>query len=541
MSSRSFILTLLAILVACGSALGWVLASRPVLPPRPAWEFPRLPIEQVKAPVPARFAGPLPSQLEDFWQQLEKGPPLSHVRFRLLEGDREMSERFLSAFSQAAARTQDIQALADTYGEALWFESRGRFEDIVGRGHFGDEGEPPCAWLREQLEAPGAEHTLIGRLFWWKLALCSGPETEAFFAREEAPTALVLDQYFRFGIPRFTAAMDKRVRRVLAEDRQEFFDLAAALLSQSPQPAAQALAEQLARQARGELVEKLREVRADHQRQEEYFQRRCRELPVSPDGLDPVHIDTCLKRWAQADWPATARLASMLIARPGVSTSQQEDFAVLTLFASTTQRDVWAQGRGLLPPSLSGQAARRDSLSLDSQMRTEKRAVQIQPNQVMKKRPFPLQHDDLLVTLAWMVHPELRGVVFEEVPPAVDARTGQALDGHTLHAYADGERFSIKTLNQEYWLDVGAVLALLNRVLEVRGSTTRFAALGHRSSFLTIVSGPAEALREADSLRLLLLGDARELVAWAIDDSNWLLKKYKEYKESKEKAALSSP
>ena len=65
--------------------------------------------------------------------------------------------------------------------------------------------------------------------------------------------------------------------------------------------------------------------------------------------------------------------------------------------------------------------------------------------------------------------------------------------------------------------------------------------LGHRSPVLTIVSGPAEALREADSLRLLLLGDAREVVAWAIDDSNWLLKKYKEYKESKEKAALSRP
>jgi hypothetical protein len=538
LGNKSFILATLAVLVACGGALWWVLTSRPVLPPRPAWDFPRLPVEQVKAPVPARFSGPLPSQVEGFWEQLEKGPPLSHVRLRLLEGDREMSERFLSALRHAAAWTPDIQTLKDTYGEALWIEGPSNAEDVLDRNFLRDEGEPPCAWLREQLQEPSAEHAVIRKLFWWKLALCSGPETEALFAREEAPTELVIDQYFRFGPPRFTAAMDKRVRRVLAEDQQEFFDRAAALLSQSPEPAAQALAEQLARQARGELVEKLRETRANYQRQEEYYERECRELPVSPDGLDPIHIDMCLERWARADWPATARLASMLFARPGMSTFDQEAFAVLTRFASTPQRDAWAQERGLLPRSLSGQEAPRDSLRLASQMVTEKRAVYVNPSRLMKRQLFqqllPLQHDDLLVTLAWMVHPELQGVVFEEVPPAVDARTGKALDGHILHAYADGERFSIKTLNQEYWQDVGAVLALLNRLLEVRGSTTRFAVFGYPASILTVVSGPAAALREADSLRLVQLGDAREVVARAMDaDSLW--------KRFKEKAALNNP
>lgn len=535
MSNRSFILATLAVLMACGGALWWVLTSRSVLPPRPAWEFPRLPVEQVKAPVPARFSAPLPSQVEDFWKQMEKGPPPSHVRFRLLEGDREMSERFLSALRQAAARTPDLQALMDTYGEALWIEGPSNVEDVLSRNFVRDEGEPPCAWLHEQLQEPTAERAVIRKLFWWKLALCSGPETEALFARDEAPTELVIDQYFWFGPPRFTAAMDKRVRRVLAEDQQEFFDRAAALLSQTPAPAAQALAEQLARQARGELVEKLREIRAEYQRQEEYYERECRELPVSPDGLDPIHIDMCLERWAQEDWPATARLASMLIARPGMSAFQQETFAVLMRFASTTQRDVWAQEQGLLPGLLPGREVRGDSLRLADQMLTEKRAIHVNPRRLMKKQLFPLQHDDLLVTLAWMVHPELQGVVFEEVPPAVDSRTGQALDGHTLHAYADGERFSIKTLNQEYWQDVGAVLALLNRLLEARGSTARFAALGQRSPILTIVSGPAAALREADALRLLQLGDAREVVAQAMDDADWLWKKYKE------KAALNNP
>jgi hypothetical protein len=449
------------------------------------------------------------------------------VRLRLLEGDREMSERFLSALRQAAARTPDLQPLTDTFGEALWIEGPGNVEDVLDRDFLGGEGEPPCAWLREQLQEPSVEHAIIRKLFWWKLALCSGPETEALFAREEAPTELVIDQYFRFGPPRFTAAMDKRVRRLLAEDQQEFFDRAAALLSRSPDPAAQALADQLARQARGELVEKLRETRADPQRQAEYYERECRELPVSPDGLDPIHIDMCLERWARADWPATARLASMLIARPGMSTFKQEAFAVLTRFASPPQRDAWAQERGLLPRSLSGQEVRWDSLRLADQMVTEKRAVYADPSGIMRRQRFPLRHDDLLVTLAWVVHPELQGVVFEEVPPTVDARTGQPLDGHTLHAYADGERFSIKALNQESWQDIGAVLALLNRLLEVRGSTTRFAVLNYPSPILTVVSGPAEALREADSLRLLLLGDGREVVARAMDADS-IVKRFKE-------------
>jgi hypothetical protein len=354
------------------------------------------------------------------------------------------------------------------------------------------------------------------------LALCSGPETEAFFAREEAPPALVIENYFLFGRPRFTAAMDKAMRRLLAEDQQEFFERATALLSQSPEPAAQALADQLVRQARGALAEQVRETRADYQRRGEYYERRCRELPVSPGGLDPILIGTCLPRWAQADWPATARLASMLRARPGASSVQQEEFAVLTRFASTSHRDAWAQERGLLPVSGAGREALGEPLSLAGRMLIGKRAIIVYPSMGGGQMRFSSRNDELLVTLAWRVDPELRGVVFEE-------------DGHTLHAYADGERFSITTLDQGSWQDVGAVLALLNRLLEVRGSATRFAALGHRSPALTLVSGPASALKEADALGLLQLGDAREVVAWAMEHSNGLLKKYKE------KAALSTP
>jgi hypothetical protein len=510
-SRRLLVLATVAAVLACAGSLWKVLAARAGPAPLPAWDFPRLPIEQVSAPVPPRFSGPLPSRVEGFWQQVEKGPPLAHVRLRLLEGDREMSERFLSALRQAAARAGDSLSLKDTYGKALWFESFRRYDDGVRLGPSRDEIVVPCGWLRQQLEAPGGEHPYIRELFWWKLALCSGPEVEELFTREEAPRRLVLEQYLQYGPPRFTAAMDQLVRRLLAEDQQELFRWAVGLLLRSAEPAAQARVEELARQARGEAAEKIREARADRQRQEEYFARQCRFVPVDPDGVDQFQIDLCLERWARVDWGATARLASLLLARPGFSEFHQENFAILARFASTAGRDVWAQERGLLPEPLPAQEDPPGALYLASRMLTARRAVLSYA--LRGPMDFPLQHDELLVTLTWMVRPELRGVVFEEVPPAVDALTGMAMDGHTLHAYADGERFSIKTLNQESWLDIGAVLALLNRLLEVRGSTTRFAALGHHTHPIIIVSGPAAALREAHALRLLWLGDAREVVA----------------------------
>lgn len=502
----------------CGGALAWALTSRPLLPPRPPWEFPRLPIEQVKAPVPARFAGPLPSRVEDFWQRLEQGPPLAQVRLRLLEGDREMSERFLSALQHAAALTQDEQALAETYGEALWPERPVEFSEAAERDLVRSKGEPPCAWLREQLEARGTEHTFLSRLLWWKLALCYGPQTEALFARDEAPPALVIENSFQFGLPRFTAAMDKAVRRLLAEDQQELFERATALLSQSPDPAAQALAEQLVRQARGAFEEPVREARALYQRQAEYLERECRELPISPEGVDPVRIDTCLMRWAQADRPATARLASLLISRPGISSFQQESFVALTRFASDAQADAWARERGLLPAPWVGPEARWQDQTLSGRMLDTNRAFLVHPF-LREVEPFSSAYEQLLVSLAWSVDPALRGVAFEEVPPAEDARTGQALSGSTLHAYMDGERFSLQTLSPDSGQDVGAVLALLNRLLEARGSTTRFVVLADRSTALTLASGPADALREADALRLLPLGDGREVAAWAREAS----------------------
>jgi hypothetical protein len=448
--------------------------------------------------------------LETFWEELEKGPPPSHVRFRLLEGDREMGERFLSALREAAPMAVSLEELRQTYGEALWPEEEWRLKYSDRGVSAVEEGEPPCQWLREHLGEPGAEDPLFRALIWSKLALCPGPEVDALFARYNAPLPLVLEHYHRHGLPRLTVAMRNGVRRLLTDDRQYLFPLAAALLLQSEDPAAQGLFEELARQARGKVREQVHEKKRDQQRSEEYHQRKCQFIPVTPEEADALRIDTCLHRWAQADWQATARLASMLVDQPDTTDAQRHGFITLTRFTSMQERDAWARERGLLPFQAQPSTG-RDTLQLQFQMLGAQRALAFFPNRVLGEG-FPVRHDELLVTLAWMARPELQGLVFEEVPPPWDEARLEGVGDYTLRAYADGERFSVTARNLGEWRDVGAVLALLNAVLAARGSSTRFAATQSLSPVMDVVFGPEPGLKEAHAAGLMRLGDASQIV-----------------------------
>ncbi len=510
MKNRAFTLFAVGLVLCCGGTLWALLAAKPRPAPRPTWSPPRLPIDRVQAPAPSRFSAPFPRRVENFWEELEKGPPLSHVRLRMQEGDSEMGERFLSALREAAPLAESRKALYETFGEALWPEERGvldgPFRAVSGVG----EGEPPCEWLREQLSAPDSEHPFVRDLFWFKLTLCPGPEVEALFAREEAPLPQVLEHYHRHSLPRLTLAMTRGVHRLLAEDRQELFYLAAAFLLRSSDPAAQELLDALARQARGETLEQLQATRNSPLREEEYDERECRFMPKTHAGLDPLRIDLCLGRWARTDWVATARLASLLAEDSRASEYQQQNFAVLMRFASTAARDAWAQERGLLPASLPEQKSHREFLSLEARMRDAKRVFSFFPRGSREHSPF-LQHDELLVTLAWMARPEFQGVVFEEIPPHWDGELVETRGDYTLRAYVQGERFSVTARNLRTWWDVGAVVGLLNHVLEARGSGNRFAMRDSLSPALTVIFGPEAALREAHALGLLHLGDPSEI------------------------------
>lgn len=86
---------------------------------------------------------------------------------------------------------------------------------------------------------------------------------------------------------------------------------------------------------------------------------------------------------------------------------------------------------------------------------------------------------------------------------------------YTLRAYADGQRFSVQAQNTYDMKDIGAVLGLLNQVLEARGSPHRFAVLDTDFWEVTVVFGPEASLREADARGLWRLGEGRRVAAQA--------------------------
>ncbi|WNG24948.1 hypothetical protein F0U62_13735 [Cystobacter fuscus] len=469
--------------------------------------------------MPPRFAGPLPSRVEGFHHELEKGPPLSYVRARLLEGDQEMGAKFLSVLRQAAASARSLDELWGTYGVVLGLGDHGDDKPPDDMGFLigvHDEGVP-CAWLRERLADAAKERPLLTELLWRKLVRCPGSETTALFAREDAPITWVLDHHSLFDSPRFTPALESAVRRILNQSREELFVTAMYCLSRHQAPVAQGLREELWRRASGE-------VRAEWERQEamkdEFARRReeeqawkCPPIPNRPEGVDALTVQRCLEKWVASSWAATARFA-MSASRSPELLDAPKSLATVRNFSSLAEMTAWARERKLVPAATPTLEDEPRSLYLSAIMRQARRAFIIN----LATRTFPRRHDELLVTLAWKMRPELAGVVFEQLPPKTppaDLFQPPSSDEYTLRAYADGQRFSVKARNSHSFEDIGAVVGLLNQVLESRGSPHRFAVLDSQVSQVEVVFGPEAALREADARGLWRLGNGRQVLVQA--------------------------
>ncbi|KFA89760.1 hypothetical protein [Archangium violaceum] len=482
-------------------------------------ELPRLPLDRVAAPLPPRFAGPLPSRVEGFHHELEQGPPLSYVRARLLEGDQEMGTKFLSALRQAAASARSLDELWGTHGVVLGLGDHGDDkppDDMNFLKGLHDEGVP-CAWLRERLADTAREPPLLTELLWRKLVRCPGSETTALFAREDAPITWVLAHHSLFDSPRFTPALESAVRRILNQSREELFVTAMYRLSRKQEPVAQGLREELWRRASGEIRaewERREAMRDEFARQWEEEQAwKCPPIPNPPGRVDALTVGRCLEKWVASSWTATARFAMSASRSPELQ-GASEPLATVRNFSSLAEMKAWAREWKLVPAATPTMEDEPRSLSLSSIMRQAQRAFVIN----LETRDFPRRHDELLVTLAWKVRPALAGVVFEQLPPKTlpaDFFQPPSSDEYTLRAYADGQRFSVKARNSHSLEDIGAVVGLLNQVLESRGGPHRFAVLDSQVSEVQVVFGPEAALREADARGLWRLGDGREVLVQA--------------------------
>lgn len=483
---------------------------------QPGRELPRLPVDRVAASLPPRFAGPLPSRVEGFHQELEKGPPLSYVRARLLEGDQETGAKFLSALRQTAASARNLDELWGTYGVILGLGDNTEDQppdsmDFLKGFH--DEGVP-CAWLRDRLANAPEEPPLLTELLWRKLVRCPGTETTALFAREDAPITWVLEHHGLFDFPRFTPALESAVRRILDQDRQELFPTALSYLSDHQEPVAQGLREELWRRASGEARAKWEQWKAERAEfarwREEEQAWKCPPIPTRPEGVDALTVQRCLEKWVASNWAATARFA-MSASRSPELLDAPKSLATVRNFSSLAEMKAWARERKLMPAATPGLEDEPQSLYLSVIMSQAQRAWPIN----LATSTFPGRHDELLVTLAWKAYPELAGVVFEQLPPKTpppDFFQPPSSDEYTLRAYADGQRFSVKARNSPVLDDIGAVVGLLNQVLESRGSPHRFAVLDSQVPQVEVVFGPEAALREADARGLWRLGDGREVL-----------------------------
>ncbi|MBI3178921.1 MAG: hypothetical protein HYZ27_04630, partial [Deltaproteobacteria bacterium] len=135
--------------------------------PAPELAVPYAEVETVEAPLPARFAAPLPGPgaWTAFLNDDPRWPPYAHVRDRLCAGDTSVREGWLAAIRLHAKRGAPAERLAETYGQL------GRW---CGK-------EAHCRGVLDLLalgEAPAVRHAL-----WQSLVSCSGEEVASRFGK----------------------------------------------------------------------------------------------------------------------------------------------------------------------------------------------------------------------------------------------------------------------------------------------------------------------------------------------------------------------
>lgn len=123
---------------------------------------------------------------------------------------------------------------------------------------------------------------------------------------------------------------------------------------------------------------------------------------------------------------------------------------------------------------------------------------------------FPNRHDSLARTLAALASPALDDVVFEEVPPTMDERTGEESGPYALTAYVDGRRLRLDAENHGDWYDVDAVVRLLNAVAAQREVDVRYATLATDDQMAVVVAAPPAALRAGVDAGVIAPGDATD-------------------------------
>ncbi len=434
-------------------------------------------IEIERAALPARYAAPLPTSLADMQAWLEGNPALAppgHVIDSILGGDAKWLAR-LSAAGNAVASTEG------TGWARAW-------DEVLASG----TAEPEfCAQVRPIFT--GAASVVRAALSGPFSRVCAKPTDLPLIVRADTPNWAVLDFFDPWNLESGASKRRPYHPRLAAAVRETILGSGSVVEARA---AAFVLIEQRDRAADTALLAIHAEIkereRADQvamafieSASAEGRQRASAACGHVPDDALCRYLNRALageaddEEQAPPSTPADPAAVKARVAQlSALGFSKVSGIEVDRQTSSTAESVLLAAGYGYF-------------FDLETDL-------------------FPNQHDSLMRTLARLLAPELDGAVFEEVAPkVVESESDEAIDAadmtgpYLLSIYIGGKRYRTQAENLGDWYDAGAVLRLMNAMLEDRKSTSRFAILATRDQNAIIVAAPATAIARAAKEKLL--------------------------------------
>lgn len=206
--------------------------------------------------------------------------------------------------------------------------------------------------------------------------------------------------------------------------------------------------------------------------------------------------ERCLRRLALVDWERARNVEGSVPAESGTAESLK---AALRRFDSREALIEWARENGFVSDDRLEPHETRRVATLPELLRAAGRGTRFDTETGV----YPNRHDGLLIRLAHLGGGVLAEARFEETAPD-DPRDHES--PYRLHAFVDGESLTAEARNLGDWYDVAAVLGLLNRLLERKESSLRFATLPTDDQTSRVALVPRDGFVEAVRTGLLRIG-----------------------------------
>jgi hypothetical protein len=508
-------------------------------------------VTKTPAPVPARFAAPLPASVEAFRAWSDAHPPRVMVHDGLCRGDEDLWKRYLVALRQAAAAGERPADLRETFGELLRHCERPASCGVVERALAAQEPLPVRQTLYAGIvDCPGDLRPVFERpdapgwaaVDW---ALRQDDDARSYWPRLESAVRDALAGGNEFEVRQASMALgavdDPRAAQALLELHSEArtgeYRIAVAMgLWKQSEPAAKAVMAAACAGRRDPVCSSGPEpvfpgykpppadfttdvdgfVRDWPQEALDAATRRPdqraalaaaleRFLVAGGTQRDEGKLESALRALATLDRPRAVNAASALRERSGEGALSE---LVRTLVRFPKAEDLRAR---LLQLQLLTASAAPVSDERAARPAILARDILEQHGRVLtfdtETGQVPNDHDGLLARLADLAGGELEGARFEEIAPPLED-DDEASMPYRLRAYLGGVRYEVEARNLGDWYDVAAVIGLLNAIARDQAAAARFVTLPTGDQTAAVLAAPEDAIRRALDEGLLSVAGA---------------------------------